>query len=445
MFALALEFAGGVESGLTFKLNGSWRLYDPYYYLELRAWGWGSFAKFQLWHDYAKLAEAHAEYWWGWGKALGFINQDRYWINQPFLRFLSPSSLGGWAYSSAGLRLEAWKGGLSGMIVAGRLDSGEDVYVAGGRLWPWGDTFAVELFSFGKAWIDTERGGWYANSVVSGFSRLKLLNSALIELQGAFSRTPAYTVNSDEGYVSDWAAGLHAMLWRPRFLWFYGQVYRINPDFRSYLSEDFDTDWDDSNQWWEANRQGCYAELTFKVPAKMINLTGKYHIAYPVARKGSGWQEFEWAYGELYVLFIRGFGIKPFTEYGIKDYEDTSDYVWKATGGWFWVENRMGRVSIGVKRSFYDIWRWHFAWEFSARIFENLYFYARGASVEDHYGARSAIFGQLRYYLRKDRGDITIEYGEGWYSDGLLDEWDLIDNPDYEPVQRFFVKIWLNF
>ncbi len=461
---LALDFGGGIEASMALENKGSWSVPFSYFYSEFRTWGWGSFAKFGFWSSgYAELIEGHYEKVFKNFRVLAFYSQNRFWFQQPVLQVSQPDWGDAWAYRAYGVKIEGWTTrlirGLSGYAIMSRLTDGPFVGFAGLRFWPFGDVFAVEAVSGGKSWGDGYNG--FAHL----YSRFKGFNAFLIEGQVAGSITKdSDTQNPVEQkpYEGFLVAG-HIISWKPWFLKFYLQGYMVSPDFRSYLSNDLSYLWSD---WWGVNRKGYYGEMTFRVPEKWLDFTIKHRRIFPFVspqellsdpaeaysyRGTTFWTDYMWNYAEVFAMLKMGFGVRLFGEYGKKKtltyplWKEGNE-TWGSFGGWLWVENRLGKASVGYKRTMWDTgYRNSVAWELILPFSKVLRAYLRAALVEDHYGARMSPFVQVRYLLPDDRGEITLEYGESWYSDSLLDDGDLIGDVNYVPYPRFYLRVWISY
>ena len=458
-FLLALDFGGGIETSMAVENRGSWSVPFAYFYNEFRVWGWGGFAKFGFWSSgYARIMEGHYERFFRNSKVLAFYSQNRFWFQQPVLQVSQPDWGDAWAFRAYGVKLEGWSNrpvrGLSGFVIASRLTDGPFIGFLGFRLWPFGDVFAIETTAGGKSWGDGYNGFLHL------YSRFKGFNAFLIEGQFASSATrDSLEENSYGGYL----ASAHFISWKPWFLKVYLQGYIVSPDFRSYLSNDLSYLW---NGWWGANRKGYYGEITFRMPKKWMDFTLKHQRIFPFEdpkilfsdpakaydyRGTTFWNDYVWNYAEFFAMLKMGFGMKFFGEYGSKK---TLSYPlwkegyekWASFGGWLWVENRLGKASIGYKRTLWDAgYRNSLAWELILPFSRVLKAYLRASLVEDHYGARMSPFVQIRYLLPDDRGEINLEYGEGWYSDSLLDDGDLISDTGYVPYPRFYLRVWISY
>ncbi|MDI6642231.1 MAG: hypothetical protein QME68_07995, partial [Elusimicrobiota bacterium] len=238
--------------------------------------------------------------------------------------------------------------------------------------------------------------------------------------------------------------------------------YNYGKDFRAELSERFSGRKSDFGLKTdpEFDRTGLFTEIVYMLPPKMVNVTykgsfyrtrldsvkdneqvlGDYDVFYTTAHQSI------WNYVDLYTEFVRGLksrlGLEELTDrYG------TFPTIFIELQG----ESPIGygRFQVRLKdiNSTRELGeRLIYGAELKANLTERLQAYHRTVIVQSNYLQKnwSSSFYQIRYNIIPDI-ETYLEYGDGWPTDNLTYDDDIIKRPEIEMAHTVKLILKVNF
>ncbi|MEW6040101.1 MAG: hypothetical protein AB1633_01090 [Elusimicrobiota bacterium] len=293
------------------------------------------------------------------------------------------------------------------------------------------------------------------NSVLSGdFKYLSPYGSFIMEYALNPSSQPTSGVNDATAFeIRDIVVGSFRFLLKG---YNYGKFFRAELSDRfSARKNDFSLKTDP-----EIDRAGFYSEVIYLNPVKMFNLTYKinfYETSFDSARddqtQHGGWSvifstktNVIWNYLEAYAEFVKGLKGKSGMEW-------LSDKTGVYPGAFVELYGETSAVygrlqtrlkDIGSKRNLGE--RFIFAAELRVNITERMQAYTREVIVQSNYKKKnwSSLFYQLRYNILPDI-ETYIEYGEGYQTDNLAFDNDILNNDLTDTVHLVKMIFKVNF
>jgi len=467
VITLAVNLGGYYEIQTRVTEDGVWQLFEPSHRFELKLYSspWNNTEGFFKLHgelsrlqdndaervlrEYT-LLEGHLKYRWEKHFEVKlFTRQNSYWFPQVFELVNSDKMTGDG--NSQGIRTDFWNlGPVHGVGIYSDFSgsTGEDASVLNINVPFWDNRIKIGSTAGRKDWGETTSD---YNSFVAGDAYLSLgriikplssLGNIDITGQLVQSRVAGESDSTDD---IAWLAEIRQLKLGPIEL--QASYHHYGADFRSYLSNQFDTDQ-------KYNEDGLYLKSLYFFPTKAINLTASYsetrapenrtvHITdinpEKTNREVFGEAYIEWVYDiktRFYYKYYRGWD----SNYG--DYK-----TYPSIFGELSVENNLAKIRSQVKVK--DIGTPYqiiaTGVELNVNITDDLKLYARAINAMERYESRQTVFIQLRYD-RFQPAEIFLEFGNPGDSDNdLTNDDDFVSESANHGVNKqvkLFVKVY---
>jgi len=465
--AFAVGLGGYYEIQTRVAEDGVWQLFEPSHRFELKLYAspWQdteAFAKFyaelsrtqdndaerQL-HEYTVL-EGHLKYRWPQHfEVLAFTKENRYWFSQGLFEVVNADRLTG---DTQGLRMDFWGlGNVSGIVYYNDwsgTSGGEDALVGRVNAPFWKDRIRLGATAARKDWGSSTSD---YNAVIEGDLGLSLgriipplsrFGNIDITGQVATSRIPGEPENPDDIIM---AVELRQLKFAD--FEFQANYHDYGPDFRGYLSSQFDTEQ-------KFNEESFYLRGIYFFPNKAINLSANYsHTLAPQNRQfyvseSNPVRDYEEAYGEVYVEWVNNIKSKAYYKFyrgWDATYEESRTYP--TIFGEISLENSLAKVRAQVRVKDMDSPYQIVATgaELNVNLSNDLKLYARAINAAERYESRQTAFLQLRYE-RFQPTEIFLEFGNSGDSDNdLTNDDDFVNSAASHGVNKqikLFVKVY---